>query len=194
MPFDSSSTPYPIYNLKPSQSNQPYIITYTSILAAHTSTLTLNSGGPLPSLPSHVSPLVPDRYPAMVPRNVQRPLLHRAGTELVLVLHDHGSRVSFSVQRICHRELVGTSRYVDSINISFCGIDHSVYYSVGMVRTVHNNYSSSRPKRLLSSTSRSPLCFYIYKCSTAILRFSLLLCAPVLYLKDSVLNGDLAAI
>ena len=84
-------------------------------MAAHASTLTLNSGGPLPSLPSHVSPLVPDRYPAMVPRNVQRPLLHRAGTDLVLVFHGNGSRVPFSIQRICYREIVGTPRYVDSI-------------------------------------------------------------------------------
>ena len=45
----------------------------------------------------------------------------------------------------------------------------------------------------LSSSSKSPICFDIYKCSTPILRFSLLLCAHEFYLKDSVLNGKLAA-
>lgn len=84
-------------------------------MEVHASILTLNSGGPLPYLPSHSSPLVPDRYPAMVSRNVQRPLLHRPGTDLVLVLHGHGSRVSFSSQRVCYREIVGTPWYVDSI-------------------------------------------------------------------------------
>ena len=85
-------------------------------MAAQASTLTLNSGGPLPSLPSHVSPLVPDRYPTKVSRNVQGPLLHRAGTCLVLVFYDYGSRVSCSLQRICYREIVGTPWYIDSVS------------------------------------------------------------------------------
>ena len=85
-------------------------------MALHASTLTLNSGGSLPSLPSHVSPLIPDRYPAMVSRKVQRPLLHRAGSDLVLVFYGYGSRVSFSIQRICYKEIVGTPWYVYSIS------------------------------------------------------------------------------
>ena len=110
-------------------------------MAAYASTpLTFNSGGSLSSVPNHVTPLVPDQYPAMVSRNVQRPLLHRPGTKLVLVLYGYGSGVSSPVQRICYREIVGTLWYVDSNDILFCGIDHLAYHSLGMVRIVHNKF------------------------------------------------------
>lgn len=47
------------------------------------------------------------------------------------------------------------------------------------------------PPILYSSPST---CFYIYKCSTAILYLLLLLCARIPCLRDSVLNRKLAAI